>query len=399
MSRILAVYLDMLCSEYLNIGNDKFNETSIEKYLKEVGGTFYINCYTPAPDTARSAACMWTGKYPRRNGCDGRYKWPRYFLNDNNDIYTVLKNAGYQIEIFCDYIYYETGLFPPSVVLEDKNYNFKEFLVENKKTENLFTFAYIPDLHHMLAGGGYTVRNYNRACDFSKKVIQEIFETKGERYDYILLFGDHGFIMDDQDADQLCLSGNRTKVGIYIKEKYEREFHIDTKLHSVMDIYPTILDYAGIPYNQDELNAVNLKNGVHSYVLMEDHKHLSDDIGYPISAWQIVTEKGVYWVNEDGKWHSDGTIDAFDQEYWNKLLISEMTNYAEMRKLYETKQRYMKYCFIKRTVYGDTIGFTKAYVFAMIFRGIKKRIQKFKNSIMDNAILLKKIFSNKMEMK
>ena len=62
--RILALFLDMIGGEYINICNPEEKSTSFDKLIRDIGGKVYTNCYTPAPDTPRSSACMWTGVYP-----------------------------------------------------------------------------------------------------------------------------------------------------------------------------------------------------------------------------------------------------------------------------------------------------------------------------------------------
>ena len=68
--KILFLFCDMLRANKLKIINTDIKRfTSLDKWLLKFGGTIYKKCYTPAPDTPRSLACLYSGRYPIRNGC------------------------------------------------------------------------------------------------------------------------------------------------------------------------------------------------------------------------------------------------------------------------------------------------------------------------------------------
>ena len=66
-----------------------FNKSIVEKsgldeWFQKLGGSCFVNCYTPAPDTPRSISCLYTGQRPAVNGCETRLQWPYYYLKKNN---------------------------------------------------------------------------------------------------------------------------------------------------------------------------------------------------------------------------------------------------------------------------------------------------------------------------
>ncbi|UJF33216.1 hypothetical protein [Paenibacillus hexagrammi] len=59
--KILSVFIDMLRPNLMNVHNHEVPEHELDRFFRQLGGTLYTNCYTPAPDTARSMACFWSG--------------------------------------------------------------------------------------------------------------------------------------------------------------------------------------------------------------------------------------------------------------------------------------------------------------------------------------------------
>ena len=60
--KILMLFCDMLRANKLNVVNkNNCKPTPFDNWLGNFGGCTYINTYTPAPDTPRSLACLYTG--------------------------------------------------------------------------------------------------------------------------------------------------------------------------------------------------------------------------------------------------------------------------------------------------------------------------------------------------
>ncbi|MDR2410362.1 MAG: hypothetical protein LBE13_19935, partial [Bacteroidales bacterium] len=79
--KILLLFIDMLRVDKLSLYNHFVKQTVIDEFILNLGGTLYMNCYTPGPDTPRSLACIQTGLYPYFNGCNLRTQWPRFYIN------------------------------------------------------------------------------------------------------------------------------------------------------------------------------------------------------------------------------------------------------------------------------------------------------------------------------
>lgn len=92
--KILMLFVDMLGADYLNIGNKRCRSGSMDRLLESLGGTFFERCYTPAPDTPRSSACMWSGVYPKENGCNNRLKYPGRYLQTKTNLWKLADIGG-----------------------------------------------------------------------------------------------------------------------------------------------------------------------------------------------------------------------------------------------------------------------------------------------------------------
>ncbi len=111
--KILVLFIDMLGGYYLNSINPDFPETKMDELIRSEGGTVYTQCYTPGPDTPRSCACMWTGVYPKENGCDNRLKWPAYFMDPQpENCWKILAEEKYTVNVYLRRASYDVGLIP-----------------------------------------------------------------------------------------------------------------------------------------------------------------------------------------------------------------------------------------------------------------------------------------------
>ena len=110
--KILLVFIDMIRVDHLSLYNDNMEKTSLDLFFENLGGTILTNCYTPAPDTPRSIACLQSGLLPYLNGCDSRVKWPRYFMKPNIEtIFDIAVGLGYKVNLCATKSDIETGLF------------------------------------------------------------------------------------------------------------------------------------------------------------------------------------------------------------------------------------------------------------------------------------------------
>lgn len=340
--RILALFLDMIGGEYINICNPEEKSTSFDKLIRDIGGKVYTNCYTPAPDTPRSSACMWTGVYPRENNCNIRVKWPKRDLNpDIDNIWKVLKDLNYRVNIFICPGTDTLGLMPlygSEHIYRDSVYQFMENV---EVSEDSFNFIYLPDVHYILGEKAYC--DMKEAMDFVTDILRQILDYYGgaDYFDYIMMFSDHGF---QKEHEEHLLSKSRTHTFLFERNKGDKEIRYDVQLRSNMDIFPTLCEKIGyIIKNNIDGMSLSVAKG-HEYLLMEDMEGFSTNISQTIEHWGIVLPNGdLHWLECDGYWTHSENADDFNEEYFVQLIEEKMTGYSENHKMYYTAALYKQY--------------------------------------------------------
>ena len=181
--KIMTIFIDMISGEKLNLCNSNAERTELDDFIEKFGGTLYANCYTPAPDTPRSAGCMWTGLYPKENGCKYRTRYPMFYMDEEKEnIWSVLKKQNYNIQAFMRAPTLATGVLPKCVeenVYPDGN-DLDGFLDSIRLQDNTFIMIYLPDFHTYLdifqasIGGGKKRRSVCKEA-FGKNLRENPF--------------------------------------------------------------------------------------------------------------------------------------------------------------------------------------------------------------------------------
>lgn len=337
--KILVIFADMIGGDYLNLGNVNSSQTELDSYLNILGGTFYSKCYTPAPDTPRSSACMWTGLYPKRNGCDNRLKYPKRFLKTGFDFWHILKDAGYTFHVYMRETDVRIGTLPDGFESYAKPGTLDEYLNQWRIEDNSLSFFYFHDLHSFLDNNGYTPRQLKKGVRFLTSLIRKIFDQKmPDEFDYILLFSDHGFRYEGRKMKHL-IDDDRVKTTMFLRKKGDTSLVIDEDLRSNLDVCPTILDIAGID-NFTETDGKSLLGEGHKYVFIEDHDDFSVRLSQSIEHWAVFTANNKYWLECSGKWDMDRKDDVFDRDYFKKAIIDKMNDFDTNSKLWDAMHIY-----------------------------------------------------------
>ncbi len=348
--KILMFFMDMFRANLLNIVNTEIKEREIDIKLKEIGGVVYTNCFTPAPDTPRSVACLWSGKYPKRNGCDFRIKWPgKYMDTSNENILSLLEQEGYDFNFYINSGSRKLGMLPQG--FDEKDIQFGDcelgdYLSKVQCANKSFTFIYTPDFHKALDDYGATKEavelGYEILCE-EIDMIKAFIEK--ENFDLVILFSDHGFMYREESHNMggaKLLSANRTQIYMQIKTKQMNGITKDTKLRSIMDIYPTIMNLADIDIKEHQLDGMSLMNEEeHEYLLMEDHKTFNCELGQTIEYWGVRNKKGYAVLDCSGTWEADYAISDKEKEIYQKEIELNMSCYKENRKAYESLRAYI----------------------------------------------------------
>ncbi len=356
--KILAFFIDAMGAQYLNVCNSEQRNTVMDDFIREVGGTVYDNCYTPAPDTPRSSACMWSGVYPKKNHCSTRVRWPKDSLNGQiENIWEILDKENYTTNIFLNDSSEVLGLIPRNENQNIYGDTIYDFFENAQITENSFNFFYLSDIHYAMDEVGFTEYGYREGINIQVRILKEIwkFYNVDETFDYVLMFSDHGFHIKEKEYKHI-LDKDRVKTFMYLKRKNENALTMNHILRSNMDIMPTICDIIGYKI-KGAIDGKSLfsKRG-HMYVLMEDMPNFSVEISQSVEHWCVVTkEQRLHWLNCDGQWeHEENTLE-FNEEKYEHLIILKMNDYKKNRELYSTSQRYRKYAIehLQKDCYSD----------------------------------------------
>lgn len=343
--KILAVFIDMLGAEYLNLCNPNRPRNAMDELLLKMGGTLYTQCYSPAPDSPRSSACMWSGLYPKENHCNTRLRWPRYFLNPERDnLFRQLERLGYQVNVFMQPEHVELGLIP--LTGREKIYqgSIDRFLTDAVVSEDSFQLIYLPDLHLAMEKALYTWGTFERAVLFVARMLEKIFDCyqAEKEFDYILMFSDHGFILRDEGIHYPHLiEDDRSKTFLYMRKKGDSVLTLDHQLRSNLDVFPTVCEMLGSrPANRIDGLSLFRETG-HACVMIEDHSTFSVELGQLIDHWCVVLPDGSHhWLECSGEWEHEHSDLPFDEPFYTGKIIEKMDEYAENHGQYAASERY-----------------------------------------------------------
>jgi hypothetical protein len=353
--KYLLIFIDALRPNMLKLYDNSMLETSLDKTLKHLGGTIFTKCYTPSPDTARSTACLWSSKYPMANGCNTRVKWANFFMKSPEcTFFYLLYQHGYSFNIFAGGREF-TDSIPPFFDDEHKKsggMTLSEWMLNVKNagqvTDNSMTYIYLADFHMRLDVIGYNKRNASKALNFVNELVQTIDNILDiHSFDYVIMFSDHGCLLKEDgrlSKSNLLINGRiQTYLQVINNSKNDNKqmYSVDSKLRSIMDIYPTVLDFANIDYPKN-IDGKNLFSDIgHDHILLEDHLNFSIDVGISPKIWGVVDKEGIHVIEYDGVWKSM-SMDKEKLIFYKKELEEKMSFFSDYQKQFYIIEQYNK---------------------------------------------------------
>lgn len=349
--KILFCFLDMLRADLLKIyGND--TKSLVDDFFYELGGTVYTNCYTPGPDTPRSSTCMFTGQYPKINGCNARVKYPEFFLNENIDnIFNTFENNNIKIHIYLDKYNRDIGFLPKGFNDEKFTYGSDFVIQDYLKTfdpeDNSFSFLYFPDFHNVVMDNAYSSVTPKKGL---KKINDILMILKNnitfEDFDYIFFISDHGYTLK-KDKGKNVLDSQRSRILLFVHKKNDTSIDYNDKLCSTLDFFTTFANLFDLQEPKNE--GIDLfSENEHEYVLLEDHSDFSVNVHQCIEKYGIITKNHKYFTDITGKWyHNDSNFTDEKKKKFESLLKEKMTDYEKNSFLYERLQFYERFETVK----------------------------------------------------
>lgn len=306
--KVLLVFIDMMRTDLLSVYNQNVKDkTSFDLLLEKIGGCIYTNCYTPAPDTPRSLACLQTGLHPYFNGCNTRIKWPKYYVKEEIDtIFDILSNN----KILINY-------YAPKVDLDTGALSIKEGSVVNlftnieKFTSNILQstcdemdFLTLDDYHWAIDDYGATHKAVKIGHNIISNVLNTFFRTHSyDEFDHIFFFSDHGHKLENEialmESALELLRDDRAKILMVHRSKRNSGLSIDNRLCSIQDLYATILSIFHLNYDhRDSLSLLSTsKSDVHDHLIIEDHADFTVSLNQVISVWRYISDAGSFYTN------------------------------------------------------------------------------------------------------
>ena len=302
--KVLVLFADMIRQNRLlgSIGESS-SMHDLDYIIQSIGGSFYTNCYTVAPDTPRSLATVFSGNEPSVNGCDRHTKWPQFFMNaEEKNIFEIFYEAGYHMDFLSDPVERLCGVFPQFVLdkfSHNERYSVHDFFKNLKLKENHLVFACFPQFHWTLNSiGASTFGERQGYRDISYAFDTMLNSIDIEEFDHVILFSDHGFKLACElrkNAPYRILDEDRTNVLFLHKQKGQKQISVNDTLCSLIDFKSLCADILN-----ENLN----KNGTYSlpekkYVIIEDHSSFNVGITDSIEQWAVKTRASYYIRNSE----------------------------------------------------------------------------------------------------
>ena len=329
--------------------------TKIDTFFEELGGTLYTNCFTPAPDTPRSLACMQSGLYPHFNGCDSRVKWPKFFLKSSiNTIFDIMNNNQFKQIFYIPKHTYEIGPFNSKAYeygsyFHDKNLFKKELDSNLKFNSNFFAHFHIQDYHWCIDDYGANKKAFifgaNHLVDFTKELLNGVDIND---FDYIFIYSDHGHKFWNEhryESNLMMLNEDRTNILMFIRKKNETNFNINKKLCSIIDMYPTISEILDFK-NFDSQGISFFSKKEHPYVVIEDHSEFSVKPIQGITQWAYRDNFFFYSTNLKKDLYKKNNLSLNISHEEKNIYIKKISLFSptikDYGKMLEVLERYRK---------------------------------------------------------
>ena len=313
----------MLRASDLNSFGTTKSRCELDDLLEELGGTFYTNCYSPAPDTPRGLASFYTGLYPKGSGCTSRIEWPRFYLKQNIEtIFSYFNSQGYTIDVNFTENEIRVGAMREQDIEKCTNHVTSKNLIASLgkifKSDDSLVFLNLQD-YHFAVDDFFAHRSAHQygACRLAKalsKVFSNIFM---DEIDELVIFSDHGCLFSSDKfryEEEKILGDHRTQTVLYRRTKGQFKSIKSERLSTIMDIFPTLIEKTGKKNGEYLLTALDGKSleneEGHISVVIEDHTRFTPSVGGMPSIWGVklknsrafVSLENIYCYKQDNDW-------------------------------------------------------------------------------------------------
>jgi hypothetical protein len=292
----------------------------IEKYLSNKGGTWWPNAFTPAPETPRGTACMFSGNYPKENGVTMRGLGLREaFLRNHPSLFRSLVTQGVRVGVWREEKEIREGIWLPGDCLDGiqqfSDFGSAQIWANNSGDALLYR-------HDNAYHGVVDAISSESRAEVHSIGLDRVFPAFVEAvelldWDIIWFVSDHGCKLTGDSVSGIdMLDRDRTNISLYLWEKNEPDQNIikDDRLCSIFDLYPTIHRQFNRKVPEIYSPALDLQGeSTHKVIWLEDytsllpgsHEH-PDLFGERTENGLTICFEGELWFKSDAEkvWYS-----------------------------------------------------------------------------------------------
>lgn len=310
--KIICIFCDMLKSDKISLINNSIKKGKLEIELEKLGGTIYTNSFSQTPDTGRALASFFTGKNSKNNNCNYQYKFPKYFLKNNEfTLVELLKENNYTYDFLSHGANITLGAFPNKIENiirfgnNSRNTLKKEIAKLKNKIEtfeNYFLFIGIEDYHLVSDNYGINEKTSEIAKSKLADSIEYLFKKiDKDKFDYIFIFSDHGHkekIEKTERGKLLLLGPDRTRIFLQIRRRFEKELIFNENIKSIVDFLPTFFDILNLENSKYNLDGENIFHDRGDRIIsLEGNDNFFDPYS-EITLWGAVNKKYIYLTDK-----------------------------------------------------------------------------------------------------
>lgn len=385
--KVLFLFTDMIRPNLLRVYNNEVKEGPFDKTINSIGGKLYSNCFTPAPDTPRSLACFHSGMYPEDNGCDTRIKWPYFYFKSETSMFTDLLRMGYRISYYATSHKMQNGPVPKNVVGSLEVFNdivqFKRHIsetVDNK--ENHVYFTTLDDYHWTNDDYGHnSLGDYLGQKKLNNFISNFFSHINKDSFDLIISFSDHGHKLNKEIREEPKLNfsnHDRSQIHLLWREKGCNDLTIDNSLRSIMDIYPSLIEFLGGEI-ATSITGKSLSSHGHDYLIIEDHASIKVSLDQIIDLWSVRTLEYMYTMGAEGYRLIKTSLNDEDEKDIVQVCHKRLTNYSSRFVDYQRQMEIMELYTLMKSEHGLHSDGSKRLVYHRLlpFRIIKRMLRDF----------------------
>lgn len=336
--RTVVYFADMLRANLIEFESSK---NSISSLINSLGGTYFTNCVTSAPDTPRSMAIFFSGLSPKSSGINRRSMWPGPHLPvDTPTIFDQVIESGLPLYVV-DRSIGHSGLFFPAKVQKAAHFfpdlaSLYSHLDRASSRDNEVIFI-VDKSYHVAVDGRFAHKSASlvgerKIAEGIKKAVAMLQLVDG---DQLFVLSDHGCKLSNDDYSELGLM-NRDRSQIFFFHSGLRRDSLDKceSLFAMEDVHKIVKASLGCSSRGEKHQVLEIPPA-RKMVHVEDHVAFSTLVGDPTRKWAVFAENFEYFESLSGNQKIVGVGQEIDfilaTEVARKYLIAEASDYQELR--------------------------------------------------------------------